>query len=129
MHHYLHYTEKALIESIRHFFAIREGRELPLDHVGCFSFTFDSWMTSTMVKANKVGLTKADVFTLADSDKAKTNAERLQRIWEELPEDSRTMSRAVWIFARTRIVVALLLMMLSLILQFLGPVSNHTNMH
>ena len=24
MHHYLHYTEKALIESIRHFFAISE---------------------------------------------------------------------------------------------------------
>ena len=98
---------------------------LPLDHVGCFSFTFDTWMTSTMVKANKVGLTKADLFTLADSDKAKTNAERLQRIWEELPEERRTMSRAVWMFARTRIVVALLLMMLSLILQFLGPVSNH----
>ena len=76
-----------------------------------------------MVKANKVGLTKADVFTLADSDKAKTNAERLQRIWEELPEDRRTMSRAVWIFARTRILVALLLMMVSLILQFIGPVS------
>ena len=72
---------------VRQICAIREGRELPLDHVGCLSYTFDSWMTSTMVKANKVGLTKADVFTLADSDKAKTNAERLQRIWEELPED------------------------------------------
>ena len=33
------------------------------------------------------------------------------------------MSRAVWIFARTRILVALLLMMVSLILQFIGPVS------
>ena len=81
-----------------------------------------------MVKANNVGLTKADIFTLAESDKAKTNAERLQRIWEELPEDKRTMSRAVWIFARTRIFVALLLMVVSLILQFIGPVSIAFNL-
>ena len=61
---------------------------------------------------------------------AKFNAERLQRIWEDEQSQAEETGRkpsfpkAVLIFAKTRVILASAFMMLSIVFQFLGPVSQ-----
>ena len=63
------------------------------------------------------------------------HAERMQRIWDEevlatklrrknKDEDTKpSLSRVVWRFGRTRFLIAICLVFISEILQFVGPVS------
>ena len=87
-----------------------------------------------MLKAFRVGLSRADIMPVSEDDGARSNAERLQRIWKEEQEKEEgeegkkkkkkgsSLERAIWRFSRTRFVVATVSMMLSIFLQFLGPV-------
>ena len=68
------------------------------------------------------------------------NAERFERVWEEekrrcqkINEDKKSkqekhvrpsLSRAAWQFGRTRFIVCLVLVVISMFLQFAGPVSK-----
>lgn len=60
------------------------------------------------------------------SDRAEPNARRLERLWHEHVEQSgekSSLSHVIWRFCRTRAIVAMVLMVLAIIFQFLGPVS------
>jgi hypothetical protein len=63
---------------------------------------------------------------LQDVDKAERNAKRLTRIWEEeklrAGIENASFMKAVWRFGKTRFYVCIVLMIISVILQFLGPV-------
>ena len=88
-------------------------------------------MTKHMLKAYRTGLSKLDLYSLPERDTAKYNAERLERIWrEEVAEAEKSgkpasVARAVVRFTRTRFVLACVLIMSSVILQFLGPVRRY----
>ncbi len=78
-----------------------------------------------MVKAFRSGLSRLDLFSVPERDQAKVNAERLQRIWEkELRKKKPSLIRALWIFSRTRVIVAYGCLIVSVFLQFLGPVRS-----
>ena len=50
----------------------KEGpRELPLEKVGCCSYTGVGWMGRTMFKAFRTGLGNMDLFALPDRDTSK----------------------------------------------------------
>ena len=93
----------------------------PTEHSGCVSFSLVTWLTGHFIKAFRTGLTKLDLFTLPPSDHAPPNAGRLQRILDEMGEE-KSLVRATWIFSRTRIFMATVIMLSSFILQFVGPV-------
>ena len=101
-----------------------------MENVGCFSYLTISWMTKFMVKAYKSGLSVLDLGTVADRDQAKYNAERLQRFWDAEQREAKAKNKkpsltwAIWKFGRTRFLLSILFLILSLIMQFLGPVMN-----
>ena len=91
-------------------------------------------MTKLMIKAYRTGLSKIDLFTLQENDQAKFNAERLQRIWEKAVERNRTQGKGppsllsvIWRFGRTRFLLAMVALILSIAMQFLGPVRRQIN--
>jgi hypothetical protein len=77
-----------------------------------------------MMKAYRTGLTADDLFDMPEREQAKANAERMQRIWEEEQKgtDRPSLARCVWVFSRTRVVLACIMLTLSTMFQFLGPV-------
>ena len=91
-----------------------------------------SWMNRTMIKAYRSGLSKMDLYALPDRDQGRTNAERLQRIWNDEQETAReqgrpaSLAKAVVKFIKTRFILSCVLIMVSVILQFMGPVRNHS---
>lgn len=99
-----------------------------MEHAGCCSFLCISWLTSSMVKAFRTGLSKLDLFTLPTRDQARENAERLERIWraelKEKEEGEASLARCIWRFGRTRFLFAVALLVVSITMQFLGPVSH-----
>ena len=85
----------------------------------------------------QVGLLPADVYDLDQPEDAMKNAKRFERLWEsekkrcitinstrdqkeELIEPS--LSRVAWQFGKTRFLIALILVVLSMVFQFTGPV-------
>ncbi|XP_046390511.1 ATP-binding cassette sub-family C member 5-like [Ischnura elegans] len=97
---------------------------LPSNNAGLFSFVSLSWLTSTMWKAYKKGLTVEDLFELQESDRAEGTSRRLERLWcEEESQKGRNSSLplVVWRFVRTRAIVAMALMVFAVIFQFAGP--------
>lgn len=64
---------------------------------------------------------------LQDTDKAEPNAKRLTRLWEEekrIGGKDASFTKVVWRFGKTRFYVCIFLMIVSVIFQFLGPVST-----
>lgn len=102
----------------------RDSRAMPSNSSGIFSFVAVSWMTGLMWKAFRRGLTEDDLYDLQASDRAEPNARRLERLWHEHVEQSgekSSLSHVIWRFCRTRAIVAMVLMVLAIIFQFLGP--------
>ena len=100
---------------------------MPLHTSGFFSYLTIGWLTQLMIKSYRTGLTKLDLHTIPEGDQARDNAERLQRFWDEeltlTGGENPSFGRAVWRFARTRFIVAVTLLVISTLAQFLGPVS------
>lgn len=62
-----------------------------------------------------------------DIDKAEPNARRLTHLWEDEKRNAgkdASFTKVVWRFGKTRFYVCIFLMIVSVIFQFLGPVSN-----
>ena len=68
------------------------------------------------------------MFNIAGPEDAAKNAERFERIWRaerkrcEETGQKPSLNRAVWQFGRTRFLVCLFLVALSMLFQFIGPV-------
>ena len=60
---------------------------------------------------------------LSDKDDSKRNAERLESLWSEERErsESPSLTRVVWRFTRVKFIISLLLVVFSMIFQFIGP--------
>nr|AHK05653.1 ATP-binding cassette transporter sub-family C member 5 [Tigriopus japonicus] len=109
----------------------KEGRYLPMEKVGCWSYLTLSWYTGTMWKAFRTGLSRLDLLEVAERDQAHVTAQRLQRIWEQEVERAHkqsdpkkrtpSMTKAVMKFCATRVCIAGIMLMISIVLQFLGP--------
>ena len=115
-------------------YVIREGRILPVETPGsgCCQYLSVHWMNSVMVKAYRNGLSSKDLYELSGRDEGHFNAERFQRIWEEEVSESQSgknaprkpsLAKCVWKFAKTRLILSSILIMCSIVLQFVGPVS------
>ena len=65
---------------------------------------------------------------ISSEDEAKINAERLERLWKDEKNkckekgDTPSLSRVVWRFGKTRFIIALILVFLAMILQFVTTV-------
>eukprot|EP00094_Tigriopus_californicus_P010393 TCALIF_10025-PA protein Name:"Similar to ABCC5 Multidrug resistance-associated protein 5 (Homo sapiens)" AED:0.10 eAED:0.10 QI:113/0.84/0.78/0.92/0.76/0.71/14/0/1294 len=109
----------------------KERRYLPMEKVGCWSYLTLSWYTGTMWKAFRSGLSRLDLLELDERDQAHNTAQRLQRIWENEVERARketdpkkqtpSMTKVVMKFCATRVCIAGIMLMISIVLQFLGP--------
>merc|ERR1719361_2322507 len=109
----------------------KEGRILPVETPGsgCCQYLSVHWMNSVMVKAYRNGLSSKDLYELSGRDEGHFNAERFQRIWEEEVRESQSgkngirnpsLAKCVWKFARTRLILSSILIMFSIVLQFVG---------
>ena len=79
-----------------------------------------------------------DIPSLSSEDDARINAERFAKLYEEEVQRCKTininkdsdnkvkpsLAKVAWRFGKTRFIVALVLVMLSMVFQFLGPVSS-----
>ncbi|KAK3604649.1 hypothetical protein CHS0354_007192 [Potamilus streckersoni] len=99
--------------------------EIPVASVGCFSILTFSWMTPIMWKIYKKGIESIGHLAIGESERSKPNAARLEKIWkEELARKGPEKGRFFWAvfrFVRTRIVVSVFLMILSLTFGFAAP--------
>ena len=86
-----------------------------------------------MIKAYRNGLSPKDLFQLSTRDEGYFNAERFQRIWEEELQEAKSckngprqpsLAKCVWKFARTRLILSSIFIMLSIVLQFIAPVRS-----
>ena len=104
---------------------------MPMEHAGFFNYLAVGWIFKKMLKALRGELTQMDLYTLGPRDQAKNNAERFQRLWEDEQTEAKdrkvdpSLVRVVWKFVKTRWWVAASLLMASVALQFVGPVSPH----
>ncbi|XP_071446221.1 ATP-binding cassette sub-family C member 5-like [Hetaerina americana] len=102
----------------------RSKRVLPSNNAGLFSFVSLSWLSNTMWKAYRQGLTVEDLFELQEADCAESNARRLEPLWCEEERQNginASLPLVVWRFVRTRAIVAMALMVFAVIFQFIGP--------
>lgn len=102
----------------------RNKKTMPANKAGLFSFITINWLTKMMWKAFTTGLTQEDFFDLDEADDAAESARRLENIWgrrvgKKGAETS--LASAVWRFCRTRSIIAMVLMAISIVLQFVGP--------
>ncbi|XP_068202669.1 ATP-binding cassette sub-family C member 5-like [Palaemon carinicauda] len=101
---------------------------LPTRYAGLFSTVSVNWMTSLMWKAYKKKISEDDLWELPREESAKTNGDRLGRLWEEEIAMAKKAGRpprlwrAVWRFSRTRTLVAQVIAMISNITFFIGVV-------
>lgn len=104
--------------------APRNKKVMPANKAGLFSFITINWLTRMMWKAFRTGLSQEDFFDLDDADDAAEGARRLELIWGRRVGKhgaSTSLGSAVWRFCRTRTLISMLLMAVSIVLQFVGP--------
>ncbi|XP_060577708.1 ATP-binding cassette sub-family C member 5-like [Ruditapes philippinarum] len=118
--------KKAMKNALPLRFEKTKKNEFPLEKAGCFSSMTFSWQTSMMWNIYRKGIDTIKDMTIGENEKAKPNADRLERIWsEELkkrgPEKS-SFSRAVMVFVKTRMIFAFLSLFVTVALQFSVPI-------
>lgn len=97
---------------------------MPANRAGLFSFITINWLTRMMWKAFRKGLTEEDFYDLDDTDDAAESARRLESIWGRRVGKhgaETSLGSAVWRFCRTRTLISIVLMAVSIVLQFVGP--------
>ncbi|XP_070538850.1 ATP-binding cassette sub-family C member 5-like [Ptychodera flava] len=103
-------------DTMRVLFPIRprmDKSKSPLDQIGLFSFMSYHWVTRVIGLAYKNKLTMEKILPCSENDAAMVNALRLERHWDEVLKrdgaEKASFSSAVWGFARTRCIVAILI--------------------
>ncbi|XP_053403770.1 ATP-binding cassette sub-family C member 5-like isoform X1 [Mercenaria mercenaria] len=99
--------------------------EFPVEKAGCFSLMTFGWQTSLMWNIYRKGIDAIKDLCIGESEKAKPNTDRLARIWsDELKKrgpQKASLTRAVFVFMKTRLIFALLCLLATVALQFAGP--------
>ncbi|XP_072428524.1 ATP-binding cassette sub-family C member 5 isoform X3 [Chiloscyllium punctatum] len=98
----------------------------PVDNAGFFSFMTFSWLTSLAFTAYKKGeLLLEDVWPLSKYESSEVNGRRLERLWQiELKErgrDDASLNTVIWRFCQTRLVIAMISLMVTMVAGFCGP--------
>ncbi|KAK3910281.1 Multidrug resistance-associated protein 5 [Frankliniella fusca] len=102
----------------------KNKNSMPANKAGLFSFITINWLTRMMWKTFRKGLTEEDFYDLADADDATESARRLESIWGRRVGKqgaATSLGSAVWRFIRTRTIISMVLMAISIVLQFVGP--------
>ncbi|PNJ62439.1 ABCC12 isoform 12 [Pongo abelii] len=100
----------------------------PVDDAGLLSFATFSWLTPVMVKGYQQRLTVDTLPPLSLYDSSDTNAKRFRVLWDEEVErvgpEKASLSRVVWKFQRTRVLMDIMANILCIIMAAIGPVSG-----
>ncbi|XP_011844538.1 PREDICTED: multidrug resistance-associated protein 9 [Mandrillus leucophaeus] len=98
----------------------------PVDDAGLLSFATFSWLTPVMVKGYRQRLTVDTLPPLSPYDSSDTNAKRFRVLWDEEVErvgpEKASLSRVVWKFQRTRVLMDIVANILCIIMAAIGPV-------
>nr|XP_057156086.1 ATP-binding cassette sub-family C member 12 isoform X14 [Pan paniscus]XP_057156087.1 ATP-binding cassette sub-family C member 12 isoform X14 [Pan paniscus] len=97
----------------------------PVDDAGLLSFATFSWLTPVMVKGYRQRLTVDTLPPLSTYDSSDTNAKRFRVLWDEEVErvgpEKASLSRVVWKFQRTRVLMDIVANILCIIMAAIGP--------
>uniref|UniRef100_A0A8C5CS71 Multidrug resistance-associated protein 5 n=1 Tax=Gadus morhua TaxID=8049 RepID=A0A8C5CS71_GADMO len=107
-------------------FRITHKHQHPVDNAGLFSFMTLHWLTPLALKAYRASsLGIHDVCGLSCHEAAETNCQRLESMWnEELKrggKDGPSLTRVLWRFCQTRMLVAIFALLLTMVAGFVGP--------
>ncbi|XP_053336078.1 ATP-binding cassette sub-family C member 5 isoform X1 [Clarias gariepinus] len=107
-------------------FRITHKHQHPVDNAGLFSFMTVHWLSPLAWKAYKASsLTIEDIWGVSYHEASEKNFHRLQALWHaELKskgEEGASLFRVFWRFCRTRVLVALIFLLISTITAFIGP--------
>uniref|UniRef100_A0A8C2G4Q2 Si:ch211-221f10.2 n=1 Tax=Cyprinus carpio TaxID=7962 RepID=A0A8C2G4Q2_CYPCA len=98
----------------------------PVDNAGFFSFMTLQWLSPLAWRAHKESCLKIeDVWGLSCHEASETNCQRLEWLWhEELKrrgKDGASLSRVIWRFCQTRMLVAIFSLLITMVAGFVGP--------
>ncbi|KAM8848529.1 ATP-binding cassette sub-family C member 5 isoform 1-T1 [Synchiropus picturatus] len=107
-------------------FRITQKHQHPVDNAGLFSFMTIHWLSPLAIKAHKAStLSLDDVWGLSCHEASEINCQRLQSLWrDELKAKGRegaSLTRVFWRFCRTRTLVAIFSLLLTMVSGFVGP--------
>lgn len=107
-------------------FRITHKHQHPVDNAGLFSFMTLHWLSPLALKAYKSSsLSVDDVWGLSCHEASEINCQRLESLWhDELKSRGRegaSLARVFWRFCRTRLLVAMFSLLLTMVAGFVGP--------
>ncbi|KAL0973606.1 hypothetical protein UPYG_G00207060 [Umbra pygmaea] len=107
-------------------FRITQKHQHPVDNAGLFSFMTLHWLTPLALKARKTSsLSIDDVWGLSCHEASEFNCQRLESLWhDELKQkgkDGASLSWVFWRFCQTRMLVAILCLLITMFTGFVGP--------
>uniref|UniRef100_A0A9J8C7K8 ATP-binding cassette sub-family C member 5 n=1 Tax=Cyprinus carpio carpio TaxID=630221 RepID=A0A9J8C7K8_CYPCA len=110
-------------------FRITHKHQHPVDNAGFFSFMTLQWLSPLAWRAHKESCLKIeDVWGLSCHEASETNCQRLEWLWhEELKrrgKDGASLSRVIWRFCQTRMLVAIFSLLITMVAGFVGPVTQ-----
>ncbi|XP_051715807.1 ATP-binding cassette sub-family C member 5 isoform X1 [Ctenopharyngodon idella] len=106
-------------------FRITHKHQHPVDNAGFFSFMTLQWLSPLAWRAHKASCLKMeDVWGLSCNEASETNCQRLEWLWhEELKRRGKdaSLSRVLWRFCQTRMLVAIFSLLIAMVAGFVGP--------
>uniref|UniRef100_A0A3B4B7U0 ATP-binding cassette sub-family C member 5 n=1 Tax=Periophthalmus magnuspinnatus TaxID=409849 RepID=A0A3B4B7U0_9GOBI len=107
-------------------FRITHKHQHPVDNAGLFSFMTLHWVSPLVLKAYRMSsLSVDDVWGLSCHEASEINSQRLESLWhDELKRKGRegaSLTRVFWRFCRTRMLVAIFSLLLTMVAGFAGP--------
>ncbi|KAK9962921.1 hypothetical protein ABG768_006159 [Culter alburnus] len=106
-------------------FRITHKHQHPVDNAGFFSFMTLQWLSPLAWRAHKASCLKIeDVWGLSCNEASETNCQRLEWLWhEELKRRGKdaSLSRVLWRFCQTRMLVAIFSLLIAMVAGFVGP--------
>ena len=109
-------------------FMISPKERMDLDNAGLFSFLTFSWVTQYMKMAYTYGLKAEDVPLCSVNDSCDYSAQRIEYMWNEEVKskgiENASLTSVVWQFAKTRILLHMILYTITLTFGFIGPVNT-----
>nr|XP_014346315.1 PREDICTED: multidrug resistance-associated protein 5-like isoform X4 [Latimeria chalumnae] len=107
-------------------FRTTQKHQHPIDNAGLFSFMTLNWLSPLAWKAYKhSALQMSDLWGLSCHESSQTNCKRLETLWQEEQKHSGSgkalLWKAIWRFCQTRLLVAVINLIVTMILSFIAP--------
>uniref|UniRef100_A0A4W3JMC1 ATP-binding cassette sub-family C member 5 n=1 Tax=Callorhinchus milii TaxID=7868 RepID=A0A4W3JMC1_CALMI len=97
----------------------------PIDNAGLLSFVYFSWLTSVILKGYKKQVNQEVLPPLSHNESSDVNAERFLRFWKaevkRVGIEKASLGRVTLQFQRTRLILNIMCIVLSMICAFMGP--------